>query len=103
MNRARSGEVAGVGLDRTERSLRGRIGAFRLHATHDSRQTSAPGRAAFLASFERLVDPHGTLPAAERARRAAHARSAHFARLAYLSARARRARARRRPTGGRLG
>lgn len=88
------------GLDRTERSLRGRIGAFRLHATHDSRQTSAPGRAAFLASFERLVDPDGSLPPDERARRAGHARSAHFARLAYLSTRARRARAHLRASGG---
>jgi len=88
------------GLGRVERSLRGRIGAYRLHATHDSRQTSAPGRLAFLASFELLVDPDGLLPPAERARRAAHARSAHFTRLAYLSARARRTRvARRRPSG----
>jgi len=92
-----------AGLDRTQRSLRGRIGAFRLHATHDSRQTSARGRAAFLASFERLVDPDGSLPPDERARRAAHARSAHFARLAYLSARARRARACQRSTDGRPG
>lgn len=83
-----------AGLEPSERSLRGRIGAYRLHATHDSRETSAAGRAAFLASFERLVDPDGTLPAAERERRAAHARSAHFAKLAYLSARARRKRAR---------
>lgn len=88
------------GLGRAERSLRGRIGAYRLHATHDSRQTSAPGRLAFLASFERLVDPDGLLPAGERARRAAHARSAHFTRLAYLSARARRTRAARRGRGG---
>jgi len=88
------------GLGRVERSLRGRIGAYRLHATHDSGQTSAPGRLAFLASFELLVDPDGLLPPAERARRAAHARSAHFTRLAYLSARARRTRvARRRPSG----
>jgi hypothetical protein len=83
-------------LSDAERSLRGRIGAYRLHATHDSRETSAPGRAAFLAGFERLVDPDGLLAPAERARRAAHARSAYFARLAYLSARARRKRARRR-------
>jgi hypothetical protein len=83
-------------LLRAERVLRGRMGAHRLHATHDSHETSAPGRAAFLASFERLVDPDGVLPAAERSRRAAHARSAHFARLAYLSARARRQRGARR-------
>jgi hypothetical protein len=85
-----------AGLDPSDRVLRGRIGAYRLHATHDSRETSKPGREAFLASFERRVDPDGILPPAERARRAAHARSAHFAKLAYLSARARRARSARR-------
>jgi hypothetical protein len=83
-------------IDRAERALRGRIGAYRLHATHDSRETSKPGRVAFMASFDRLVDPDGSLPPAERARRAAHARSAHFAKLAYLSVRARRKGARRR-------
>jgi hypothetical protein len=93
MSRSQADRGSG-GLSRTERSLRGRMGAYRLHATHDSRQTSAPGRAAFLASFERLVDPDGRLPDEERARRAAHARSAHFARLAYLSARSRRANSR---------
>ncbi len=95
MTRARR-DGAHDGPSRAERSLRGRIGAYRLHATHDPRETSAAGRAAFLASFERLVDPDGALPPAERARRAAHARSAHFARLAYLSARARRTRSARR-------
>lgn len=88
-----------AGLGPAEASLRGRIGAYRLHATHDSRETSQPGRRAFLASFERQVDPDGTLPPAERTRRAAHARSAHFAQLAYLSARARRKRALRHRAG----
>jgi hypothetical protein len=36
-----------AGLDRSDRALRGRIGAYRLHATHDSRETSKPGRIAF--------------------------------------------------------
>jgi hypothetical protein len=85
-----------AGLDRSDRALRGRIGAYRLHATHDSRETSRPGREAFLAGFERQVDPDRILPPAERARRADHARSAHFAKLAYLSARARRKRSSRR-------
>ncbi len=85
-----------AGLARSDRALRGRMGAYRLHATHDSRETSKPGRMAFMASFERLVDPDGVLTPAERARRAAHARSAHFAKLAYLSARARRKRLARR-------
>jgi hypothetical protein len=80
----------------TERALRGRIGAHLLHATHDSKLLTAPARAAFLASFERQVDPDGTLPPKERRRRAAHARAAHFARLARLSSLARTKRKQRR-------
>ncbi len=75
-----------------EMALRGRIGAFRLHATHDPRETTANGRAAFLKRFEHQVDPDGVLPADERQRRAMYARKAHFARLALKSARSRRAR-----------
>ena len=77
-------------FDPEEMSRRGRIGAHRLHALYDSRELTAPGRAAFLAKFEREVDPAGVLPEEERRRRAAHARKAHFARLARLSALARR-------------
>ena len=58
---------------------------------HDSRETSAPGRAAFLARFEADVDPDGRLDPEERRRRAEHARSAYFARLALASVAARRA------------
>ena len=83
-------------VDRSDLVLRGRIGAHLLHARYDSRVLTAPARAAFLASFERAVDPDGLLPADERRRRAAHLRAAHFARLARLSALARRKRARRR-------
>lgn len=75
-----------------DRALAARIGALRLHATHDPRATTARAREAFLGSFEREVDPDRVLPAAERARRAACARRAHFAQLARLSARKRRAR-----------
>ena len=77
-------------FDPEEMARRGRIGAHRLHALYDSRQLTAPGRAAFLAKFEREVDPDGVLPEQERLRRASHARKAHFARLARLSALARR-------------
>jgi len=80
----------------SERALRGRIGAHLLHARHDSRRLTARARAAFLASFERQVDPDGSLPAEERRRRAAHARAAHFARLARLSSLARARRKHRR-------
>lgn len=65
-------------------TLRGRIGAYKLHATHDPRETTAKARATFLAKFLDAVDP--SLPQAERLRRAEAARKAHFARLAYRSA-----------------
>jgi hypothetical protein len=74
--------------------MRGRIGGLILSSRYDSRVTSAPGRAAFMSRFATEVDPEGTLPPAERERRATAARSAHFARMAYASARARAARSR---------
>ena len=74
-------------------ALRGRIGAYRLHATHDPRETTRTARASFLARFEDEVDPGGTLPEAERQRRALAARKAWMARLARLSVIARRRRA----------
>jgi hypothetical protein len=42
------------------------------------------------ARTDRQVDPHGTLPPEERARRAANARSAYFTALALRSSQARR-------------
>ncbi len=80
------------GDDHADRVLRGRIGAYRLHAGHDPRETTAKARAAFASSFERQVDPAGLLAPAERLRRAEAARKAYFVRLARLSARARRKR-----------
>lgn len=77
-------------FDPEEMSRRGRIGAHRLHATHDPRETTAKAREVFLTQFEREVDPEGTLSAEERGRRAEHAKKAHFARMARLSAQARR-------------
>jgi hypothetical protein len=71
-------------------SLRGRVGAYALHAQHDSRETTANARAAFLARFDDEVDPGRILTEDERARRAAYARKAYFARLALLSVTARR-------------
>lgn len=72
-----------------QRSLRARLAAHELHARHDSKQLTAPARAAFMDSFLAKVDPEGVLPEAERIRRAQHLRKAHFARLALLSAKAR--------------
>jgi len=78
-------------LSPREAALRGRIGAYVLHARRDAREVTAPARAAFLARFEREVDPDGVLPEGERRRRSLAARKAYFARLALQSARARRA------------
>jgi hypothetical protein len=74
-----------------ERTLRGRLAAHTLHARRDPQQTTANGRAAFLARFEREVDPTGTLDPAERRRRADQARRAYFIRLALAAVEARRA------------
>jgi len=81
------------------RRLRGRIGAYRLHATHDPRETTKAARAAFLGKFEEEVDPDGSLSLEERSRRAEAARRAYFAQLAYRSAKARRQRLGRRNGG----
>jgi hypothetical protein len=82
-------------FDPAEMALRGRIGAYTTHSRHDPHALTANARAAFLASFEAQVDPDGTLPDAERRRRAEAARRAHYARMALKSAEARRAEGRR--------
>ena len=78
--------------DPQEMARRGRIGAYRLHATHSPKETTKAAREAFMARFEREVDPDGTLAPEERARRAEAARKAYFAQLAHKSAKARRRR-----------
>jgi hypothetical protein len=47
----------------------------------DRAKATRPGTNAFLAKFERLVDPDGVLPAAERTKRARNALSAHMTRI----------------------
>lgn len=75
----------------SERRLAAQIAAHESWAgTPDRAARTAPARAAMLARFERQVDPEGTLPPEERARRAEHAKSAYFQRLALKSARNRR-------------
>ena len=74
-------------FDPAEMALRGRIGAFRLHATHDPRATTARARVAFLARFEAELDPERVLEPEERQRRALAARRAYVAQLALRSAR----------------
>ena len=84
-------------LTSTERALRGRIGAFTLHARHDPRATTAAARLAFNGRFVDLVDPERTLPEDGRRRRVEAARNAYSSRLAYRSVLARRT-ARARPS-----
>ena len=81
------------GLTPTQRSLRARIAAYSLHASHDPRETTKPARDAFLARFERDVDPDNRLSAAERRRRAEAAKRAYFTALALKSSKARQGRA----------
>ena len=77
-------------LTPAERSMRGRLGAYAVHAA--GKTNTGPAREAFNARFERAVDPEGVLPAEERTRRAAYARKRYFTDLALRSAKARRAR-----------
>jgi hypothetical protein len=79
--------VASTTLTAAQRSLRARIGALALHAQGGT-NTAAATRAR-LARFEREVDPDGSLPPEERARRASLARKAYMMRLALASSRAR--------------
>lgn len=74
-----------------ERSLRASIGAnSRWAAEPDRTKATEPARRGLLAKFEKQVDPDGTLPAAERARRAENALRAHMQRMSLAAAKARR-------------
>jgi len=77
-------------LTASERTMRARAAAYAMHARHDLRKVTQPGRDAFTARFEKQVDPEGVLPEAERIRRAECAKKAHFTALAFQSAKARR-------------
>ncbi len=78
-----------------QRSLQARVAAYRMHAMHDPRDTTREARAAFLAKFEREVDPDRRLSEPERQRRAEAAKKAYFNALALKSALARQAKASR--------
>ena len=65
------------------------MAAHTMHSRHDSREITAPARAAFLEKFEREADPDGVLDPAERQRRARHLMRAHMLSLAFKSAKAR--------------
>ena len=78
---------------------RGRLGAHVSWAkTSDRPARTLPARRAFLARFEREVDPQGELSPAERAARAENALKAHMARMRLArAAKARRATVNTRP------
>lgn len=74
-----------------DRSLVATIAAHERWAREPDRAAATEAaRRAFRDRFERQVDPDGTLPPAERARRAEHARKAYYTRLALRSAQSRR-------------
>lgn len=76
-----------------QRSRRARIAAHASWAaTTDRTARTSAGTAAFLARFERQVDPDGVLPEDQRAEMARHALIAYMLRLAERSAEARRRR-----------
>lgn len=73
-----------------QRSLRARIAANARWAKDGERKANSErAQRGLLARFEREVDPDGTLPEAERVRRAENARQAHMQRLAFKSSKAR--------------
>jgi hypothetical protein len=80
-------------------ALRGRIGAYRTAALHDSRALTVAARAARWAQFEAAVDPESVLPPEERRRRAQAARRAHLARISRLGVLARRGKTQARRDG----
>jgi hypothetical protein len=78
-----------------ERRLRGRAGAYAMHARNDVRETSRAGRDAAWQRLLDQVDPEMILPEAERQRRAEAARRSWMSSIALRSVQARAARRRR--------
>jgi len=57
-------------LSPAERSMRARVAAYALHAQRDSRELTVKARSAAWQKYLDEVDPDGSLPEAERVRRA---------------------------------
>ena len=77
-------------MTRPDPRLTGRIGGLTAWSRNDSDTMLGGARRGFRLRFERLVDPTGELPEAERLVRADRARRAHMLTLAAKSAAARR-------------
>tara|TARA_R110000824_G_scaffold210771_1_gene396630 strand:+ start:12 stop:428 length:417 start_codon:yes stop_codon:yes gene_type:complete len=73
------------------RSTIGKLGAASLHA--QGKTNTGPATKAFMARFEKQVDPDGILHPEERAKRAAHAKSCYYLQLSRKSVLARRKKA----------
>ncbi|MBG0564895.1 hypothetical protein [Actinoplanes aureus] len=83
-----------MALTGRQRVRRARIAAHASWAnTADRKGRTAPATSAFLARFERQVDPLGVLEPEVRAQMAEHARRAYMLQLAERSAKARARRA----------
>lgn len=81
-----------------QRSLRGRVAVHTSWAnTGDRRARTSKGTAAFLARFERQVDPDGVLDPIERAKRAESAKKAYFTALSLKASQAARAKRQAKP------
>jgi hypothetical protein len=70
-------------------SLRNRANALKRWSAEDAREGTRKARETWLNHWLDVVDPDGSLPERERARRAEAARRAWYATLAYRSALAR--------------
>jgi hypothetical protein len=81
-----------VSAERPDPHLTGRIGGLVAWSRNDAETMVGPAHVGFRRRFERLVDPDGTLPEAERTVRADRARRAYMLTLAAKSAVARRKR-----------
>lgn len=66
-----------------QRTQRARLAATSRWAREDGHRGTQAAREAFLARFERQVDPDGLLAPDERARRAEAAKRAHFQQMAW--------------------
>ena len=66
----------------SKRAQIARIGGYALRASRDPMEYTAKARTAFLAGFERKVDPDGLLSPEERQQRAVALRKAHMLGLA---------------------
>lgn len=79
-----------MSLTPEQRALRARLAAHESWAaTPDRSARTRAARDAFMARFEREVDPDGTMPPEQRRQAAESRRKAYYARLAFKSAQAR--------------